>query len=314
MQEKVRKSLIRLLVMELLLYIFIFALVGFVCIEGNRLAAPFRLAVFLISVAVCTLLLLVRRNVWYRAVRGMEDADKAADIRMREVIANITHDLKTPLASIRGCSQGILAGVAQTPGQTRKYVGTIARKANDMAGLVDELSFFVQIYQKDIEYNFQNVVAADYLSDCVSALSLDLETRNISLVYRCEAGRDVQICIDTERMKRVIYNIIGNASKYIHTDIGVVFVRIRQTQAELIVQISDNGVGIAEEELKHIFERFYRTDSSRNSKTGGSGLGLSIAKKIVEDHNGRIWAESEPGGGTKISFSLPKFVDENGKM
>lgn len=256
----------------------------------------------------------LRRRVCFRTVQRIEDADNDADARLREVIANITHDLKTPLASIKGYSQGILDGVAGTPEQIKKYVNTIRSKANDMTELVDELSFFAQIYQKDIRYNFQSVEANEYLSECVSALSLDLETMNIGLVYRYEADRNLRIYIDRERMKRVIHNIMGNASKYIHTDTGIVFVRSQEAEGELIVQISDNGVGIEKGELPHIFERFYRTDSSRNSKTGGSGLGLAIAKKIVEDHNGKIWAESEVGRGTRISFSLPKFVEESSNI
>ena len=84
-------------------------------------------------------------------------------------------------------------------------------------------------------------------------------------------------------------------------------VHIGETKENLVVQITDNGIGIEEKELPHIFERFYRADSSRNSKTGGSGLGLAIARKIIEDHNGKIWAESEIGKGTRISFTLPKI-------
>ena len=114
------------------------------------------------------------------------------------------------------------------------------------------------------------------------------------------------IQIDVEKLRRVINNIIGNASKYIQKENGIVSVRIEETDEELIVHITDNGIGIAEEELSRIFERFYRTDNSRNSKTGGTGLGLAIAKKIIEDHNGKIWAESEIGRGTRISFSFPK--------
>lgn len=155
-------------------------------------------------------------------------------------------------------------------------------------------------------YHFLEVNAQEYLSECISQLSLDLETRNISLVYRYDADRTVMIRIDGEKLKRVINNIIGNAAKYIQKDTGILFVNIEEKEGELIVHITDNGIGIPEEELKRVFERFYRTDSSRNSGTGGSGLGLAIAKKIMEEHGGRIWAESMIGKGTRISFALPK--------
>jgi signal transduction histidine kinase len=135
---------------------------------------------------------------------------------------------------------------------------------------------------------------------------LDLETKHIDLIYEYLAEDDFNIRIDRDKLKRVIHNIIGNASKYINAERGIVYVRVEETKEELIVRIMDNGVGIRKEELPMIFDRFYRTDSSRNSQTGGSGLGLSIAKKIVEDHAGKIWAESELGKGTEIFFSLPK--------
>jgi len=239
----------------------------------------------------------------------LEEEGAQMDTVAREVMGNITHDLKTPLASIKGYSQGILDGVASSPERLNKYVTTIRNKAEDMSGLVDELSFFSQIYQKDIQYQWQDVNASDYFSNCISNLSLDLEMRKISLIYKFDARPSTELCIDAERLKRVINNIIGNAAKYIQTDMGIVYVHITETKEDMVVQISDNGAGIAEEELPRIFERFYRTDSSRNSKTGGSGLGLAIAKKIMEDHKGKIWADSEQGKGTKISFSIPKIVD-----
>ena len=111
-------------------------------------------------------------------------------------------------------------------------------------------------------------------------------------------------------MKRVFYNIVGNAYKYIDKDAGMIYIHVEGEEHVIWIHIQDNGTGIEESELPFIFDRFYRTDSSRNSKTGGTGLGLAIAKKVIEDHGGEIYAESEKGKGTKISFSLPKKVDE----
>ena len=108
-------------------------------------------------------------------------------------------------------------------------------------------------------------------------------------------------CVPQIVIKNIAYAVLIACA-----DNGIVFVYIEETEEELVVHVTDNGIGIAEEELVRIFERFYRTDNSRNSKTGGTGLGLAIAKKIMEDHNGKIWAESEIGKGTRISFSLPK--------
>ncbi len=240
-------------------------------------------------------------------VKQLSDTQTEADTLMREVVANITHDLKTPITAIKGYSQGILDKVANTPERIYKYVSTIRTKAEDMANLVDELSFFTQIYKSDVQYDFQPVEFNEYMCSCISALSLDLETKKTDLVYQCFAAGEVRTYLDKDKIKRVIHNIVENSLKYIGMERGILLVRIEETQECVIVHIRDNGIGIQKNELPMIFERFYRTDSSRNSSTGGSGLGLAIAKKIIEEHAGQIWAESELGRGTQVSFSLPKI-------
>lgn len=243
-------------------------------------------------------------------VSQRDKEQEESEIMLRETLGNITHDLKTPLTAIRGYSQGILDGIAGTPDRMNKYVITIRNKADDMAGLVDELSLFAQIYKNDMQYKYTEVDINSYISACISNLSLDLETRNIDLLYRSEVDEETCVMIDTEKVKRVFYNIIGNASKYITKEAGLIYVQVEEKENTVWVHIQDNGVGIEKDELPYIFDRFYRTDSSRNSNTGGSGLGLAIARKVIEDHGGRIMAESERNKGTKISFSLPKKVDE----
>lgn len=218
-------------------------------------------------VSMVLILLLAGRWLYYHILNLESEKDQSDDLNS-EVISNITHDLKTPLTAIKGYAQGILDGVAGSPERMNKYVLTIRNKADDMAGMVDELSFFAQIYQKDLVYHFMEVNAQDYFSECISELSLDLETRNISLVYRYDAECTGMIRIDREKLKRVINNIIGNAAKYIQKEIGILFVNIEEKEGEVIVHITDNGIGIPEKELKRVFERFYRTDSSRNSGTG----------------------------------------------
>lgn len=241
-----------------------------------------------------------------KQIKRLHETQTEADALVREVVGNIAHDLKTPITAIKGYSQGIMDGVAATPERIYKYASTIRTKAEDMLGLVEELSFFTQIYKNDVQYDFQPVEFGEYISGCISALSLDLETHQTDLVYQYFVEGEVRICLDKEKLKRVIHNIIENAIKYIGTERGILLVRIEEDEKNVFVHIIDNGVGISREELPMIFERFYRTDSSRNSSTGGNGLGLAISKKIIEEHGGQIWAESELGKGTQISFSLPK--------
>ena len=234
------------------------------------------------------------------------EEQKKADIMTREVVGNISHDLKTPLTAIKGYAEGILDGLASTPERVDKYARTIYTKAVDMSGLVDELAFFTKINQKNVLYSFTKVDISRYFSDSVSELALDLELKGIHLIFQSYLAKPVQVMIDVEKMKRVIGNIIGNASKYIRHNQGMILVKLIDENKSVLIRMEDNGEGVKEDELPYIFDRFYRTDSSRNSTTGGSGLGLAITKKIVEDHGGEIWAESKIGVGTAILFRLNK--------
>ena len=237
---------------------------------------------------------------------SIEERNKA-DALTKEVIGNISHDLKTPLTAIKGYAEGILDGVASTPDRVERYVRTIHSKASDMAGMVDELSYFTKIYQKKETFRFSEVKVNRYFGECISDMVLDLETREIQLLYQCYVDEDTRVVLDTDKIKRVIANIVGNAVKYINRTQGIILIRITDEGGWINVMIRDNGKGIAKEELPYIFDRFYRTDSSRNSRTGGSGLGLAIAKKIVDEHGGEIWAESELDQGTAIYFTIPIY-------
>ncbi len=141
-------------------------------------------------------------------------------------------------------------------------------------------------------------------------LRLDLEVKNIKLVYENEVDHSVKVLADPEQMKRVINNIVGNAVKYLGKASGKITMNIKEYKKQIQISISDDGVGIAEKDLPFIFDRFYRADASRNSKKGGTGLGLAIVRKIVEEHSGRVWAESIEGQGTTIYIALPKYLEE----
>ena len=167
-----------------------------------------------------------------------------------------------------------------------------------MDRLIDELTFYSKIDTNKIPYNFSKINVAEYFGDCVEEVGLDMETRGIELGYFNYVDEDVVVIADAEQMKRVINNIIGNSLKYLDKKKGILNIRIKDDGDFIQVIIEDNGKGIAAKDLPYIFDRFYRTDSSRNSSKGGSGIGLSIVKKIIEDHGGRIWATSKEGIGT----------------
>lgn len=227
---------------------------------------------------------------------------------IKELIGNISHDLKTPLTAIKGYSEGLMDGVADTKEKQEKYLKTIYMKANDMSVLVDELAFYTKIDCNTIPYTFTDINLAEYFDDCVEDLQLELEVKNIEVIYENLVSHDVKVVADAEQLKRVIHNIIGNSVKYMDKVKGYIKINIIDSVEFVQVDITDNGAGIAEEDLPFIFDRFYRADASRSTKTGGSGLGLAIAKKVIEDHFGEIWVSSKKNEGTRISFTLKKAV------
>ena len=227
----------------------------------------------------------------------------------RELISNISHDLKTPITAVKGYSEGILDGVADTPEKQERYIRTIYNKANEMDRLLNELTLYSKIDTNRIPYNFKKINVADYFNDCIEEIGLDLETRGIGLTYFNYADENIVIIADPEQLMRVINNIVTNAIKYMDKQKGQINVRIKDVGDFIQVEIEDNGKGISARDLPYIFDRFYRTDSSRNSSTGGSGIGLSIVKKIIEDHGGKIWATSKEKTGTTMYFVIRKYQE-----
>lgn len=249
------------------------------------------------------------RNYEDMRLRLKESTDEKIEHEQknRELVSNISHDLKTPITAIKGYVEGIMDGVADTPEKMDKYIKTIYNKANDMDRLINELTTYSGIDNNRIPYTFRRINVAEYFGDCVEEVGLDLESKNIQLNYEDLVEPSTQIIADPEQLKRVINNIIGNSVKYLDKAKGVIDIRILDEVDSIRVEIEDNGKGIAAKDLPNIFERFYRTDASRNSSKGGSGIGLSIVKKIIEDHGGYIWATSKENEGTCMHFVIRKY-------
>ena len=227
----------------------------------------------------------------------------------RELISNISHDLKTPITAVKGYVEGIMDGVADTPEKMDRYVRTIYNKTNEMDHLINELTFYSKIDTNRIPYTFNKLNVEDYFEDCSEEVGLELETRGIELVYANYVEKDVMVIADGEQIRRVIHNIISNAIKYMDKPKGIIQIRIKDVGDFIQIEIEDNGKGIGPKGLPYIFDRFYRTDVSRNSSKGGSGIGLSIVKKILEDHGGKVWATSRLGIGTIMYFVLRKYQE-----
>ena len=231
------------------------------------------------------------------------------DKENKELISNISHDLKTPITAVKGYVEGIMDGVADTPEKMDRYVRTIYNKTNEMDHLINELTFYSKIDTNRIPYTFSKLNVDDYFSDCAEEVGLELETRGIQLYYANYVEKDVLVIADGEQIRRVIHNIISNAIKYMDKPKGVIQIRVKDVGDFIQVEIEDNGKGIASKDLTYIFDRFYRTDVSRNSSKGGSGIGLSIVRKILEAHGGKVWATSREGIGTIMYFVLRKYQE-----
>ncbi len=237
------------------------------------------------------------------------EEDLLREQQHKELISNISHDLKTPITSIKGYAEGLLEGVADTQEKRNKYLRTILNKANDMNTLINELTLYSSIDNNRVAYHFQKLSVAHYFGDCVEEVGMELDSRNIQLNYSNYTSQNTRIIADPEQLKRVINNIISNSVKYIGRENGAIDIRILDEVDAIRVEIEDNGIGIDPKDIPNIFDRFYRTDTSRTSSQGGSGIGLSIVKKIVEDHGGYIWATSHAGEGTCMHFVLRKYTE-----
>jgi signal transduction histidine kinase len=243
-------------------------------------------------------------------IRLKESAEEkiSSDSKSKELISNISHDLKTPVTTIKGYAEGIIDGVAATPEKQKKYIRTIYNKAVEIERLIDELTTYSKIEANRIPYNFQKIHVRDYFIDCIDELNLELESQNIQLNYVNYLTGEPLIIADPEQMRRVINNIVGNSVKYMDKPAGIINIRLRDVDEFIQIEIEDNGKGIAQKDISRVFDRFYRSDTARTSR-GGSGIGLSIVKKIVEDHEGKVWATSREGVGTVIYFVLRKYQE-----
>lgn len=224
----------------------------------------------------------------------------------KELISNISHDLRTPITAIKGYIEGLRDGVADSPEKIRKYIETILIKADILEHLIEELFLFSKLDLKKVQFNFKKINLNSFLIDCLTELKFDY--KNMEINYNFNNIENAEISGDPNHLKRVISNIVNNADKYNDKEKTVIHVEVLEKDKSFYtVKLKDNGPGILEENIDYIFNRMYREDLSRNSDKKGSGLGLSIAKQIIEGHNGRIRAESTLHEGTTIIIELRKF-------
>ena len=241
----------------------------------------------------------------------LKDAGEAKivyDQESKELISNISHDLRTPISSIKGYVEGIMDGVADTPEKMDHYLRTIYNKANEMDTLISELTFYSRIDTNRVPYNFAPVNVRKFFDDAAEDIELELGGQNVEFTYENKVKEDVRIIADAEQIRRAMNNIISNSLKYMDKEEKKMSLFVDEIGDFVKVRVWDNGSGIPKQDIANIFNRFYRADSSRRSK-GGSGIGLSIVKKIMEDHGGRAYATSVEGESTTMYLEFRKYVE-----
>ncbi|HAV75738.1 MAG TPA: hypothetical protein DCX53_00125 [Anaerolineae bacterium] len=224
------------------------------------------------------------------------------DNMRRDLIAWVSHDLQTPLTSMRAILEAVSDGVVDDPETVKRYLHTAQRDVRNLSALIDDLFQMAQLDAGGFPLNREDASLRDLVSDTLESFTELAKQQDITLEGNVDTDVD-PIHMDTQAIGRVLNNLIGNALR--HSSRGRVSVWVRRSSQGAEVTVSDTGAGIRAEDMTHIFERFYRGEKSRNRGTGGAGLGLAIARGIVRAHGGDIKVESEIGKGTQFTFFIP---------
>lgn len=240
-----------------------------------------------------------------KSLRDARRTEERLHTERNMLLANLSHDLRTPITSIKGYIDGIRDGVADSPEKLEKYLDTIYAKTIVIEEMVRNLSTFSKLELSKLQFRFVHGELNSFLKEFMEEYRMDLEKRGMAL-ETAFCDERVQVKIDYEQMGRVLANLIENAIKYKKEGPGKLTVETHAGDGGIYIQLADDGIGIRQEELKKVFEGFYRVDTARTMNIKGSGLGLGIAKQIVEQHGGKIWLQSAGvQQGTKAIIYLP---------
>ncbi len=240
-----------------------------------------------------------------KQLKKSEETQKKYEQNRNELITNISHDLKTPITTIKGYIEGIIDGVPKSKEKQNKYLETIYQNAVHMESLIEDLFLLSKFDLDQSPYQFEDINIKEYLADCYEELQFDFQEKGIKLEYKMDYNEKKLVKADRQQLKRVILNIINNAINYKSTNNSKIEMILTEKGQEAQIEIKDNGIGVSENVLDKIFERFYKEDKARSNSSPGTGLGLYIARKIILDHGGSIQAKSQVGLGTSIFFTLP---------
>lgn len=235
----------------------------------------------------------------------IEELRKMAAYR-REFLGNISHELKTPIFNIQGYVLTLLDGGLEDPGINKEYLLRTEKSINRLIAIVEDLEEISKLESGELKLNLTFFDICELARDVADFLEMKARKNNAVISIANELQRPLLVNADKKRIRQVLINLMENAIKYGDKDQNQILVRFFDMDEHYLIEIKDNGPGIAEESLPRIFERFYRTDKGRSRDNGGSGLGLAIVKHIIEAHGQSIRVRSKLGKGTVFAFTLTK--------
>ncbi len=249
----------------------------------------------------------VSEDVENWAVQHREEIEvlRKNEIFRKEFLLNLSHELKTPIFAIQGYVDTLLNGAIDNNEVNKKFLGNASKNIDRLVNLVDDLDEITKLESGEQLLYKQNFIIQDLIKEVCETLSIKADEKKIRCVIKKGCELPLSVFADKEKIRQVLINLVDNAIKYGKQNGIIEGSAYKIDGKKVLIEISDDGHGIAEEHLSRIFERFYRTDLARTRKVGGSGLGLSIAKHIMEAHDETIHVRSKTDVGTTFGFTLP---------
>ena len=249
------------------------------------------------------------RNMLRGAVLVIYDITefKKVETMRKDFVANVSHELKTPITSIKGFAETLLDGAAEEPEVRTQFLNIIFEESKRIEHLIEDLLVLSKLEKDESAINVEHIEVDYMLDDILPVVEQQALQKNIDM--KVEMDQNVTLEADEEKIKQILFNLVTNAISYT-PEKGSVSIKIKEEEHDVCFIVQDTGIGISEQDLPRIFERFYRVDKDRSRETGGTGLGLAIVKHIVEAHQGKIDVDSELGKGTTFKVYIPKEVKE----
>jgi two-component system, OmpR family, phosphate regulon sensor histidine kinase PhoR len=223
----------------------------------------------------------------------------------RNYLGNVSHELKTPIFNIQGFLHTLIDGGVNDPSVNLSYLQKAARNVERLNAIVQDLETISQLEAGKLALDLQNFDIQQLTNEVIEDMDLKAKEKNIKISFKEGANHGFRVLADRETIRQVLTNLIGNSVKYGKVN-GQTKISFYDMDKIVLIEVSDNGIGIARHHLKHLFDRFYRVDKSRSRNVGGTGLGLSIVKHIIEGHNQSVHVRSTEGVGSTLGFTLEK--------